>query len=296
MTIMGCSSARVEPPPFDGERAFSYLVKQVELGPRVPGSAAWSQARTLYNSHFQSLGIAIDSQSFGFFDPYSKTDKPLVNVMARAKGRRTDGLPLLFVAHYDSRPRTDHHSDPTRRTDSLAGANDGASGVAVLMELANLFAAIPPAVDVELLLVDGEDWGEEGDPDHYLLGARYFASQGIHGKYRFGIVIDLVGDRNLDIYRESYSERFNQPLNDMVWETAQQLSLPGFRDMTKHTVLDDHLPINAGGVPAIVLIDFDYPHWHTERDLPENCSAASLAQVGRLLAEIAYNESLWPKK
>ncbi len=296
MMMVGCSAARVEPPAFDGQRAFEYLVRQVELGPRVPGTAAWEQARTLYYSHFQSLGMAVDSQAFEFFDPYSRTEKPLVNVIARVKGSRPEGPPILLVAHYDSRPRTDFHSDPQRTTDSLIGANDGASGVAVLMELANLFAARPPESDIELLLVDGEDWGMEGDPDHYMLGARYFASRGIHGKYRFGIVIDMVGGKDMQIFREVYSDRYNKPLNDMVWEAASRLSLPAFRDSVKYVVLDDHLPINAGSVPAIVLIDFGYKHWHTERDIPENCSAESLGQVGRLLAEIAYNRSFWPDK
>jgi hypothetical protein len=238
--------------------------------------------------------MKVDSQPTTFFDPYSRIEKPMVNVLARAKGVDSFALPILFVAHYDCRPRTDRHSDPTRTGDSLPGANDGASGPAVMMELANMFASKPPACDVEILLVDAEDWGMEGDPGHYLLGSKYFATRGIHGKYRFGIVIDLIGDKGLEIFREGYSDQFNKPLNDMVWSTAKRLQLPGFQDMVRHTVLDDHLPINAGGVPAILLIDFDYPHWHSETDLPENCSAESLTQVGRLLAEIAYNKSLWP--
>lgn len=292
--LSGCSTPHVQPPSFDGQRSFSYLETQVGFGPRVPGSPAWQRAQTYFQNHFNGLGLTVRFQDTRFFDPYSKTDKPLVNVLARAKGLDSTLPPILLVAHYDSRPRTDRHSDPTKRTDSLAGANDGASGVAVLMELANLFAAQPPAGDVELLLTDGEDWGEEGDHNFYLLGAQYFAQQGIHGKYQFGIVIDMIGDRELQVYREAYSEKYNQPLNDMVWATAGKLALTGFIDTVKYTVIDDHLPINAGGVPAIVLIDFDYDYWHTEKDLPDKCSAESLSQVGRLLAEIVYNRSLWP--
>lgn len=294
--MLSCTAAHVEPPPFDSHRAFGYLEAQVAFGPRVPGSLAWQRAQAYYHEHFSKQGLSVDFQATNFFDPYSKTDKPLVNVIARAKGSDASLPPLLFVAHYDSRPRTDRHSDPTRRSDSLPGANDGASGVAVLMELANMFAQTPPACDIVLLLTDGEDWGEEGDHQYYLLGAQYFAQQGIHGKYRFGIVIDLIGDKDLQVFREGYSQQYNEPLNDMVWETAKRLNLPGFQDMVRHTVIDDHLPINAGGVPAIVLIDFDYEYWHTEKDLPENCSPESLAQIGRLLAEIAYNKSLWPEK
>lgn len=286
----------VVPPRFDESRAFEYLIAQVDLGPRVPGSAAWLKARQYYYRHFQDLGLQVDSQAFSFFDPYSLKEVPLVNVIARVPGTEPGSLPLLFVAHYDSRPRTDYHTDPARRSEPLTGANDGASGVAVLMELANLFSQQPPPADVVLLLVDGEDWGESGDTEHYLLGSKEFAARGIRDQYRFAIIIDMIGDADLAIHREVYSERFNKPLNDMVWEAAAELELPGFRDSVQHSVLDDHLPITAGGLPAIVLIDFDYPYWHTEKDTPDKCSPESLRQVGTLLAYIAYNPSLWPRK
>ncbi len=205
-------------------------------------------------------------------------------------------MPILYAAHWDSRPRCDNSATYAKRVDSLPGADDGASGVAVLMELANLFVAQPPASDVVLALLDGEDWGKEGDNDYYFLGAKQFAAQSLRGKYRFGIVIDMIGGKDQQICREIYSERFHKPINDMVWNTARELGIRTFIDSTRFAVEDDHLALNIGGVPTIDLIDFDYPYWHTELDTPDKCSPQSLANVGRVLAQIAYNKSLWPSK
>ncbi len=295
MTIIGCGG-RVTPPAFDGTRAFGYLDQQTSLGPRVPGTLAADQCREYMLAHFRALTPQVDTQLFSFVDPYSARTIPLVNVMARFRGLEAGTQPILLIAHWDSRPRTDYHSDQSRSGEPLLGANDGASGVAVLMELGNLFTSKPPACDVVVLLTDGEDWGKEGDVEYYLLGSKHFASRGIRGHYRFGIVIDLIGDRDQQIYREAFSDQFDRPLNDMVWETARELGITTFRDTVRHTVTDDHLPISAAGVPTIDLIDFDFPYWHTEQDTPDKCSAEALANVGRVLAEIAYNRDLWPNE
>lgn len=292
---LGCAT-QVEPPSFDGQRALAYIETQVAFGPRVPGTEASAQCRQLFYRHFDSCGLEVDSQVFNFFDPYSSTDTTMVNVIARYRGGDADQLPILFLAHYDSRPRTDFPFDSTRASDPIDGANDGGSGVAVLMELARLFASQPPDCNVDLLLVDGEDWGRRGDPDNYLLGSRAFARQGLRGKYEFGIVVDMIGDKQQEIFREEYTNRFYQPVNDMIWKVAAQLGVTTFVDTTRHTILDDHLPIGAAGVPTALLIDFDYEFWHTEADTPDKCSAESLANIGRVLAYIIYNESLWPKK
>lgn len=279
---------------FDSARSYRYLKDQVAFGPRVPGSEAWRQCREYYYKHFATLGLAIDSQAFSFLDPYSGVMVPLVNVIARVPGTNASEPGIVLMAHWDSRPRTDHHSDPARRSDPIMGANDGASGAAVLMELAHMLAAAKPPYTVDLVLTDGEDWGEEGDLDYYLLGSKHFAAQGIRETYRFGIVIDMIGDQDLSIYRDRYSEQCCQPLNDMIWDLAAKKGLAGFRDSIKYSIIDDHLSLVAGGVKAVVLIDFDYPYWHTEFDTPERCSPQSLESVGRLLAEIIYRPSLWP--
>lgn len=290
----GCSGGPHEPPAFDGGRAFGYLEQQVALGPRVPGTEASKAVRDLYYRHFESCGLQVDSQAFTFFDPYSSVDTPLVNVIAHYRGAADDEPAVLLLAHYDSRPRTDFHTDSTLRHMPIDGANDGASGVAVLMELANLLKAQPPDCNVDLVLVDGEDWGRRGDTDYYLLGSREFARQGIRGKYKFGVVVDMVGDVQQQIYRESYTEQFYKPINDMLWQVADTLGIGSFLEEVRFTVQDDHISIGAAGVPTALLIDFDYEYWHTELDTPDKCSAVSLTNVGRVLAYVIYNKSIWP--
>lgn len=297
LSIVSCGDSRVQPPAFDADRAFGYLERQVEFGPRVPGSAASAQCRDYIYRHLADLGPVVDSQAFDYLDPYSGQNIRMVNVVASFAGESSgESERIVLMAHYDCRPRTDFASDPALFDSAIDGANDGASGTAVLMELANLFEEVPPPGGVDLVLVDGEDWGKPGDHENYLLGSREFARRGIHDKYRFGIVIDLVGDADQDIYREAYSERFNRELNDLVFNEAQRLGITTFHDTVRHIVIDDHLSLNGGGVPAVNIIDFDYAYWHTEFDTPDKCSGESLANVGRILAEIVYNPSLWPNK
>ena len=291
----GCTRNPQPVPTFDGERAFGYLEEQVAFGPRVPGSGPWSACRAYYCNFFTDLGLAVDSQVFDFLDPYSSRRLPLVNLIVPISSHKADADRIVLMAHWDSRPRTDYASDPPLKDHPIDGANDGASGVAVLMELALLLAQQPPPCHVDLVLVDGEDWGKPSDLDFYLLGSREFARRGIRDTYRFGIVIDMIGDKDQQIYREGYSERYHQELNDMIWSTAARLGITTFRDSVKHLIHDDHLSLCSGGVPTVDIIDFDYPYWHTEFDSPDKCSAESLANVGRVLIEIVYDPALWPK-
>ena len=295
LCLVGCSADPVDPPAFDGQRAFEALEHQVAFGPRVPGTAASAVCREYLCAHFRDCGFEVDTQSFTFFDPYSSVDTPLVNIIAHFRGGKTDEPAALLLAHYDSRPRTDYHSDSTLRDEPIDGANDGASGVAVRVELANLIAERPPDCNVDLVLVDGEDWGQPGDTEYYLLGSREFARHSIADRYRFGVVVDMIGDKFQQVYREQYTERFFKPVNDMIWTVAASQGVTTFKEGIRHTIMDDHLSLGAAGVPTALLIDFDYLHWHTENDTPDKCSAESLANVGRVLAYILYNKALWPE-
>jgi Zn-dependent M28 family amino/carboxypeptidase len=243
---------------------------------------------------FGDLGLPVDSQAFGFMDPYSGKAVPLVNLIISIDGTRKNSDRIVLMAHWDSRPRTDYATDSLRREQPIDGANDGASGVAVLMELARLMVASPPPTDVDIVLVDGEDWGRAGDLDYYLLGSREFARRSIRGKYRFGLVIDMIGDSNQRILREGFSEIYCQDLNDLVFESAARLGIGSFVDSVGAPIHDDHLSLTSAGVPAVDIIDFDYDYWHTEYDTPDKCSAQSLSNVGKLLMEIVYRPELWP--
>jgi len=291
------SCAENQPAPeFNGDRAFEYLVKQVEFGPRVPGTEPWRNCRNYYYEYFSALGVTIDSQVFEFTDPYSGTVIPLVNIIAHRQGSKPEELGIILMAHYDSRPRTDFPSNPELAHQPISGANDGASGAAVLMELAAVLKQNQPPQNIDLVLVDGEDWGKRGDNDFYLLGSKEFARRGVRDKYRFGIVIDMVGDSNQQFYREDFSQEYFPELNNMIWSTAKQLGISTFVDSTVHKVLDDHMSLAAGGVPTVDIIDFDYPFWHSDMDTSDKCSPKSLANVGRVLAHICYNPDIWPQK
>jgi Zn-dependent M28 family amino/carboxypeptidase len=284
------------PPVFNGERAFEYLEQQVSFGPRVPGSEASSLCRSYFVNFFEKNNLVIDSQKFIYPDPYSGKNIEMVNIIGRIYPEVDPEDHILLMAHYDSRPMSDNSTDTLVRNNPIDGANDGASGAAVLMELSNLFYDTKPPCGIDLVLVDGEDWGKAGDLENYLLGSREFARKGIREKYRFGIVIDMVGEKDQQLYREGYSEKFHKPLNDLVWKTAAELGIDAFKDSVKYIVIDDHLPLQSAGVSAIDIIDLDYPQWHTENDTPDKCSPLSLANVGRVLAKIIYNPSQWPKK
>jgi len=295
--FISCSPKEITPPIFDGQRAYSYLVKQVSFGPRVPDTPASAKCRNYFYNYFEKLGLKVDSQVFTFYDPYSQSEKTLVNVIASFKSKKKpQELGIVLMAHYDSRPRADYASDPKLKNKPIDGANDGASGVAVLMELANLFKQSPPPYNVDLVLDDGEDWGKVGDDNLYCLGAQHFAKGNIRDKYRFGILLDMVGDSGQQIYREAYSENYHKELNDMIWKAAADLGIKTFHNSVKYTVIDDHLYLNSAGVPAIDIIDFDYPYWHTEFDTSDKCSARSLKNVGEVVAKVIYNPLLWPKK
>ncbi len=296
LVIGSCADKIGSMAPFDGNRAFQYLIKQIEFGPRVPGTASWRECRNYYYEHFKKLGVPIDSQAFEFTDPYSGRSIPLVNVMARIEGLDSLEPGILLMAHYDTRPRTDFPGAPDLADRPITGANDGASGAAVLMELTNVLTQTKPPQNVDLALVDGEDWGESGDNEFYLLGSQEFARRGVRGKYRFAIVIDMVGDSGQQFYRESFSQTYHQVLNDMIWNTAKELGVTTFRDSTGHMVLDDHISLATSGVPAVVIIDFDYPFWHTDQDTIDKCSPESLENVGKVLTHICYHPELWPKK
>ncbi len=293
--VVSCHSDKQIPPPqFNAERAFTYLEKQVAFGPRVPGSQSSADCRNFFYETFQNLQIPVDSQVFIFFDLYSQSNIRMVNVIGSIVSNENYPT-IVLMAHYDSRPRTDFTNNPLLKNKPIDGASDGASGVAALLELAHMFSERKPELNIDIVFVDGEDWGKSGDIQFYMLGSKEFARKGIRGKYKFGILLDMIGDKDLTIYREQYSENNAKNLNDLIFETAKNIQAKGFIDSVKYAIQDDHLSLITAGIPTVNIIDFDYKYWHTEFDTPENCSAESLESVGKVLAEIIYNKSLWQK-
>jgi Zn-dependent M28 family amino/carboxypeptidase len=200
----------------------------------------------------------------------------------------------LLCAHWDTRPRAEQDPDKSKRNKPILGANDGASGVAVLLELASLLRTKAPPIGIDIALFDGEDYGAEGDHANYLLGSRYFAKNRPSSYLpRFGVLLDMVGDKNLELPKEGFSVRYAPGVVNLVWSTARELGISQFVDAAGEDIIDDHLPLNEAGIPTIDLIDFNYPDptnrfWHTHQDIPENCSPESLEAVGAVLVHVLY--------
>jgi Zn-dependent M28 family amino/carboxypeptidase len=206
-----------------------------------------------------------------------------VNVLAHFHPQRP--FRVLLGAHYDSRPWADRDSGAAREL-PVPGANDGASGVAVLLELAELLSQWDPGIGVDLALFDGEDYGKEEDHDYYLLGSRHFVrSMGAY-RPRAMLLLDMVGDADLRIPMEGNSLRAAPGLTSLVFAVADSLGVSQFDPVPGPPVLDDHVPFLRARIPAVNLIDFDYPPWHTQRDLPEACSPESLEAVARVVLHV----------
>ena len=200
---------------------------------------------------------------------------------------------ILIGAHFDTRPYPDR--DPADPQGVFVGANDGASGVALLMELAAAMPSLPGPVGVDFVLFDAEEY-VFGPRDPYCLGSNYFARQyaderragRLDHAYRCGVVVDMVADRDLEIWQERNSVTWpeTRPIVEEIWGVAARLGERRFVSRPRHAVEDDHMPLRMiGRIPACDVIDFDYPQWHTTADTPEHCAPESLEAVGRVMLE-----------
>ena len=282
----GAAPAPARVPEFDAASSFALLKAQTAFGPRVPGTPAHDRCLSWLRGELVSSGADVSLQPFTHTG-YDGTPLPMTNLFASINPGAAKRI--LLVAHWDSRPRADQDPDPAKRALPIAGANDGASGVAVLLQIARVCKAASPPAGVDLLLVDGEDYGREGDSENYLLGSRWFARH-LPAGYRpqFGIVLDMIGDRDLAIPREPYSIQYAPDIVELVWGSAAELGVRQFVQEEQRYVLDDHIPLNEAGIKTIDLIDFDYPYWHTTADTDDKCSPESLSAVGRVLLHVIY--------
>ena len=275
-------------PAFDSLRAYRYLKEQCDFGPRNPGSEGHKRALAYFEKHFRGLGLAVTMQPFVHSDVTDGHKVELTNVIVTAKGKDAKRPAIVLCAHWDTRPRADQETSPMLMDRPIIGANDGASGAAILMELAHAFKILPPARTVHLVLFDGEDYGKSGSLDEYFLGARHYAEHLPTPRPEYAVLLDMVGDRDLALPMERNSMGRNPELVRKIWERAQSLNLSEFRMEPGPVVWDDHMPLLAKGLPAVDIIDFEYPAWHTTGDTPDKCSAHSLGVVGRLVASLAF--------
>ena len=286
-------------PPFDEQRAYRDVEKQVSFGPRVSKSEAHKQALAFFESELKATGASVQIQRFSA-DGYNGEKLELANVLAAFNPTATERV--LLVAHWDSRPRADHDPDTTKQNKPIAAANDGASGVGVLLEIARQMKDNPPPIGVDILLTDGEDYGDSDidEEEKYFLGAKHFAKNRPAGYYpRLGILLDLVGDRKAVFKKEAYSMQAAPSIVNFVWGVAQELNLRTFSQELGDGISDDHLPLIQAGMRVIDIIDQELvghkssdperKYWHTHSDTMKNISAATLDEVGTLVLTLIYD-------
>jgi hypothetical protein len=284
--LAACSAERASPPPEpDAARAFRDLVAQVECGPRVPGSPGAARARAHIRNTLQPLAARIAEQAFTIPDPHGPDSVRMVNVQANFHPERA--ARVLLAAHYDTRPFADRDTGAAR-DQPIPGANDGASGVAVLLEVGRVLAEWDPGIGVDLVFFDGEDYGREGDLAHYCIGSKYFVRTMGAYRPRAMILLDMVGDADLRIPVEGNSQRAAPQLVDLVYDVAESLGVEQMPRVPGPALYDDHIAFLQARIPAIDLIDFDYPAWHTLGDTPERCAPESLRQVARVVLHALF--------
>ena len=274
---------------FSGPQAFAHLEVICRLGPRPSGSPGMVRQRDLVVNHFTAAGGVVSRQAFQIRDRRTGQPVAMENVVVSWHPDRIDRV--LLAAHYDTRPYPDR--DPVDPQGEFLGANDGASGVALLMELARVMPGLAGPVGVDFVLFDGEEY-VVGPRDAYFLGSTFFARQyaadrdtgRIAHRYRAAVVVDMVADRDLQIFQEVHSIEWpeSRPIVESIWKVAGRLGVKQFVPRPRHRVQDDHVPLRMiGGIPSVNIIDFDYPQWHTRNDTPEHCAAESLEVVGRVV-------------
>jgi len=278
---------------FDGEKAFVYLQEQCDIGFRNPGSPGHQQALEYYRDFFAELADTLILQTFEQDIPDDNISFTLTNVIA---GFNINGQnPLLIGAHWDTRPRADHDPIPANRTSPILGANDGASGVAVLMHLGELLRDRQPDRAVYLVLFDGEDYGYSGSLKYYCMGSEYFAKNLPVPKPTEAIIIDMIGDKELNIPIERQSYQSHPELIRALWDIAKNRGYSEFQRKFGGYIHDDHVMlIEYAGIPSVDLIDFEYPnryrnYWHTTMDTPDKCSPRSLEVVGQVLYDYIFS-------
>lgn len=279
---------RVERPAFPGARAFELIEAQLAFGPRVPGSPGHAAQLEWMVEQLAAHADTVIVDRFRYTTTTGDT-LPLANVLARFNAADPDRL--LFLAHWDTRPISDQSTNPEERDTPVPGANDGASGVAVLMALGELFSLQPPPVGVDLLMVDGEDYGPT--TADMFIGSERYAGQPLGGQPRYAVLLDMVGDRDPGFPVEGFSSRYAPRVVQRVWGIAHDLGYGRLFPMTVGPpILDDHVPLNEAGIPTVDIIDFEYGPgnslWHTPNDVLANVSPATLEVVGEVVAEVAY--------
>jgi glutaminyl-peptide cyclotransferase len=257
-------------PSFRGTQAFVYLTKQTDFGPRNPNSRGHTECLKFLADTLRRSAHQVRLQHFTH-KGYGNEELWLTNVIASFRPELQERI--VLCAHWDTRPRAERDPNVMRRNQPILGA-----------------------IGVDIVLFDGEDYGVEGDLSNYLLGSRFFVTQrAADYRPRFGILLDMVGDTHLEIFKEQNSLHFAPEIVQLVWNKAAELGITQFVSKVGDAIYDDHIPLNEAGIKTINIIDFNYPDethrfWHTHKDIPENCSPESLGAVGVVVTHVVYSQ------
>ena len=287
-----------EVPEFNADSAYRFVEEQVALGTRQPGSEGHKKAKEYFLEKLRNYASerSVYPQNFTV-EGYEGDSLDLTNVIASFNTQSSDRI--MLCAHWDTRPRADQ--DPENPEKPILGADDGGSGVGVLLELARLFNNNPPPIGVDIVLFDGEDYGRKGDLENYFLGSRYWTkNQPVKGYApRFSILLDMVGGQGAQFPKEANSMQFAPALVNEVWSIADQKGYGNlFLDVKGNAISDDHIVVNRNlGIPIINIIRHQVgtngaqfaPYWHTQQDNMDIISRETLAGVGRVVTELIYN-------
>lgn len=280
---------------FDADSAYTYLKHQVDLGPRVPNTEAHRNAGDWMVRELNRHGASVIEQRADL-KAFDGTILKARNIFGQYNPEKDDRT--LLLAHYDCRPWADEDPDPDKRRLPVDGANDGASGVAVLLETARQISIENPGKGIDILFVDAEDWGTEGDDDSWAMGARYFVRNPIKENYHPArvIVVDMVGGAGAKFPIEYFSHQSAPDLVSEIWNAASEAGHGSlFPAQLGGAVTDDHVEFIKEGIPAVDIIEYHTrsgfnPHWHTSKDNMDNIDRNTLKAVGETLIKYLYSE------
>jgi Zn-dependent M28 family amino/carboxypeptidase len=252
----------------------------MSFGPRIPGQPGHRQTGDWLLAELRARADTVIVQEIRHVTRRGGDTLQLRNFFARFRPEATERV--LLLAHWDTRPHADQSQNLGQQRLPVPGANDGASGVAILLGVADALKLRAPTMGVDLLFVDGEDYGDFADSTDVLIGSRWFAAHQPAGyQPLFAVLFDMVGDKDLQIYQEGNSLAVAPEVVQRVWRAAAGLGYERhFVPAVRHTLTDDHVSLQRAGIHAIDVVDFDYPFWHTTDDTIDKVSAASLQIVG----------------
>jgi hypothetical protein len=272
---------------FDSARAMKYLEELCRIGPRISGSPGMERQQLWLEKHFQSLGGKVAWQRFTARQRSQARPVDMANLVVSWYPERSRRV--ILCSHYDTRPIADQEVDQRKWREPFVSANDGGSGVALLMEMAHLMKSLQTqvGVGVDFVFFDGEEFIFNPNGDEYFFGSQYFARQYRQERPKFryaaAVLLDMIGGKDAQFPVEQNSWFKAAALVQDLWQIAAEQRCAAFRNEFGPEVRDDHLALNRADIPAVDIIDFSYPHWHRLSDVPANCSGDGLAQVARVL-------------